>query len=385
MKRLSAHIHTVLNATLIALAFACMLAGRGSLWGCVLLTGLFALLTILQSVLLREADGNRMAAAAFLLFKTGIAFAGLFLYGGLGPAFLLCAVALDLCLACPPVWAGLLTIAGAGAALAFSSAGPDAIVAMSALFVVVYLLALVMKNERALLRNTADTISSLRVSEKKLRDTNRQIELFNERLAEAARAQERSRIARGIHDTLGHTLTAIVVQLSAALEKLGRDDDAAGECVRNGRDQAKSGLASVRETIHMLDDAGTSFAEKLRRAVGIAEKSMQVQVLTVIDSEPAPAESIQQLLLSCLKEGLTNGVRHGGATAFVFRLERSGGRLSFHLEDNGAGCQTLTKGFGLTSMEEAVEQAGGTLDATGLPDGGFCLRVILPCADGNGA
>jgi signal transduction histidine kinase len=346
---------------------------------------LFVLLTSAQYALIREGGKNQAVRILLMVSKVALSFGSALFFKGLGPFILFCVVVFDICLACPAIWSGVLSAVGICAFLVITGGSRDMILIRIVLAAIVYLLAYVVKKEELIMRSTVETISSLRVSEKKLQDTNQQIELYHDKLADAARMQERTRIAKGIHDTLGHMLTAITVQLSAALQMLGQDDDAARRCVQNARSQAKGGLDSIRETIHMLDDTGASFASRLKGAMEAAEKSMQIQVLAIIDPGVEPREDIQQYLLSSLKEGLTNGVRHGRATAFVFKLEKVGGNILFYLEDNGVGCAELTKGFGLTAMEEIAEQSGGSSEAFGMPDGGFYLRITLPDTDVKGA
>lgn len=372
----------IFTGALHAAAAALLLFGHMErLWQALPLLGAFMLASLLQYEL--AGPGAARFAWAILAARAALAAGCLLLFGGPGAALLLLAVALDGCLLLPPLPAGLLCLAALGATLAFTPPSPEAWTPCAALYASVYFLARAARKESETGRSAAETAADLRVREKRLAEANERLRQTQEELGEAARLRERSRIARGIHDTLGHTLTAVIVQLSAALQVLDRDGDAARRNVSGARDQAKDALSRVRDTVHMLETSGLTFAEKLREAAGAAEAGLHVKVLTMLSDGLAPSAEAQQLLLSCLREGLTNGVRHGEATAFLLQVVGEGGALRLRLEDNGRGCETLQKGYGLTAMEETVEQCGGTLKAAGMEGGGFFLEVTLPCGTGE--
>lgn len=363
----------------IAALAALVAPNIGGLWLCVLYFGAFALTSLLHEALGR-GGGRARSEWAYIAMKAGLAAGSLFWFRGLGPAFLLCILVLDTSLAFRPIASGILSAAALAVLLAAQQPGLEAAILESALFVSIYLLANALKGEKELGKSMEETISALRINEKRLADANRRMQEYGGELEEAARIRERGRILKGIHDTLGHALTAITVQLSAALEVAGGEAPAAMEHVRSAREQARGGLASVRQTIHTLDDSGETFAERLKQAAEAAEKDMQIRILPIIESDIELTAEGRQILLSCLKEGLTNGVRHGGATAFVLKVEAAGDAVHLYLEDNGHGCASFAKGYGLTAMAEAVEQCGGTFEASGMPEGGFYLNITLPAA-----
>jgi signal transduction histidine kinase len=233
-------------------------------------------------------------------------------------------------------------------------------------------------------RQHDDRLSDLHRTGKALLLGQRRLQEEQLTLAESTRQAERSRMLKGIHDTLGHVLTAIIVQLSAAMQALDRPEQARTQ-IENARNAARDGLADVRSTIGQLDDQGRTLAEQLLALAASARADLSVEVLTLVDRELSVTPTAQALLLSAFREGLTNGVRHGQATAFVLRIERQAGQIRFDLEDNGQGCPTFKPGYGLTAMEEMAGQLGGTLEASSLPEAGFALRLVLPDHDPGGA
>jgi signal transduction histidine kinase len=227
-------------------------------------------------------------------------------------------------------------------------------------------------------QSSEEATRQLRLNSKNLLSNNRQIISSQEQALEQTRQKERNRMARGIHDTLGHTLTAILVQLSAALQLLPAELVDAREKITNARTEAKNGLANVRRTIENLDEQGQSFAEKVLALIQSAQAGLSVRILSLIDPDLALTAQQEAIVLSSLQEGLTNGVRHGDATNFVFRLEQNGNHCQFYLEDNGRGAPITKRGYGLTAMEASVGQLGGTFEAVNHPEQGFILRLTWP-------
>jgi signal transduction histidine kinase len=185
-------------------------------------------------------------------------------------------------------------------------------------------------------------------------------------------------MARGVHDTLGHTLTSVLVQLTAALECLPSREGKAYDHLIQAQQETRKGLARVRQTVEALDRQGQTLAEKLQEVIQSAQTGLAIQILPLTDPTLALRPAAEELVLSALQEGLTNGVRHGQATRFVFRLELAGDQLLFYLEDNGHGCPEPKPGYGLPAISQAAGQLGGECTAGSAAGEGFCLRIALP-------
>ena len=96
------------------------------------------------------------------------------------------------------------------------------------------------------------------------------------------------------------------------------------------------------------------------------------------DINVSPAK--HRFLCNTLKEGISNGLRHGNATAFWFELKTEEGKIRFYLSDNGTGLATenFESGFGLTTMRDRVRALGGDMYIMSEPDEGFELNIVLP-------
>jgi two-component system, NarL family, sensor histidine kinase DesK len=191
-------------------------------------------------------------------------------------------------------------------------------------------------------------------------------------LARLAAENERYRIARDLHDLLGHSLTTITVKAGLA-RRLGATDPAAGlQEIAEVEVLARQSLADVRAAVSSYRDvtlAGElANGRELLRAAGItAELPRAVDVV-----DPARHE----LFGWVVREGLTNIVRHANASSCAVRLSA----CAVEIVDDGAGPgagRTAPPGHGLSGLRERAAAAGGTVDAGPLQPTGWRLRVSL--------
>ena len=200
-------------------------------------------------------------------------------------------------------------------------------------------------------------------------------------VAEVTALEERQRIAKEIHDTAGHSLTTVIMQTEAAKLIIGENPEEAKGKIVAANLQAKHALEELRESVHLL--SGTRENQTLKDALeGILHESMDGTGIVIRsqieDVRVYPAKF--RFLCNTLKEGISNGLRHGGATAFWFEFKETEGKISFLLSDNGKGVpiKNLRKGFGLTSMQDRAKAFGGKVYFSSEEDEGFELHLTLP-------
>jgi len=189
-----------------------------------------------------------------------------------------------------------------------------------------------------------------------------------ERLAKVA---ERERIARDLHDVLGHALSVVVLKAELAAKLLGRDADAAAREIGDVERISRDALREVRATVagYRASLAGeVARAEEALRAAGVAFDAKLAR--------PCLNPVQESVLALALREGVTNVVRHSGARACRVRLEEDGHRACLMIEDDGRGHDDAGEGSGLAGMRERVAALGGTLDRWS--EEGTRLRIILP-------
>ncbi len=198
---------------------------------------------------------------------------------------------------------------------------------------------------------------------------------------EVSALEERQRIAKDIHDTAGHSLTTVIMQTENAKRMLDSNPTEAKQKIIAANLQAKNALEELRNSVHLL--SGASERVTLQDALlSIIHESTDGTGIT-IRSEIAnvtlsPAK--HRFLCNTLKEGISNGLRHGGATAFWFELKEEGGQLRFLLSDNGRGIsqEELCLGFGLNTMQQRARALGGEVEFVSDLEEGFELSLRLP-------
>jgi signal transduction histidine kinase len=194
-------------------------------------------------------------------------------------------------------------------------------------------------------------------------------------------AEERTRMARELHDTVGHHLTVIKVGLENAERYRVRDPEAAWQDVRQAKTLTGEALHEVRRGVRALRPPaldGFRGGEALRELARSFDGTGLAVTVAVEGSERPLDETREIVLYRAVQEGLTNALRHSGGTAVVVRLGFTPGAVRLSVTDDGRGAGTAAPGFGLTSLAERVQAAGGTFRAGDREGGGHQVLVDLP-------
>lgn len=201
-----------------------------------------------------------------------------------------------------------------------------------------------------------------------------------EALEEIVALEERNRIAHEIHDTVGHTLTATIMQLEATKRLLAVDGERAMEKLSAAQGLVRNGLDQIRSVVRMLkeDAVRTDLRESLTALIAETEDVTGVVIDYDISPLPELPPLYRKVVFHALQEGLTNGLRHGRGYRFQFRLEVVGDHLHFSLNNDGAPYEDAPFGFGLSAMKERVEHLGGSLRVEASPGWGCALQIRLP-------
>ena len=199
--------------------------------------------------------------------------------------------------------------------------------------------------------------------------------------AKVTALEERQRIAKDIHDTAGHSITTIIMQTEAARLVIDSDPADAKRKIAAANLQARNALEELRESVHLLSGAKEQLTlrETLMNIIHESTDGTGIVIRADID-DITLCNAKHRFVCNTLKEGISNGLRHGSATAFYFELKRKGERISFLLSDNGKGtdeCQ-LKKGFGLKGMTARAEAFGGEISFESEPGEGFEIHISLP-------
>ncbi len=189
--------------------------------------------------------------------------------------------------------------------------------------------------------------------------------------------EERNRVARDIHDGLGHALTVVQMQIKAARAVLAARPDRADEMLSKAQHQAEEALQEVRRSVGALREPRppVPLPEALRALTETAGVPTGLEVRG--ERRPLPAEA-EESLFRAAQEGLTNVRKHAHATKAELVLDYSRPGVRLEVRDDGAGLTgSADGGFGLLGLRERATQLGGRLTLDSAP-GGATLRMELP-------
>lgn len=192
--------------------------------------------------------------------------------------------------------------------------------------------------------------------------------------------EERNRIAKDIHDTAGHSMTTVIMQTEAAKLLIDDNPQEAKSRIISANIQAKNALEQMRESVHLLAgrDKVHSLKEEIEEVIAQTIDGTDVKARYDLDDAQPDAEGYR-FIVNSLKELLSNGIRHGNATAFYVELKERKDEICLLVSDNGAGVKgEIKEGFGLRGIREKAEKLGGRLWLSGEEGEGFEAEITLP-------
>jgi signal transduction histidine kinase len=212
--------------------------------------------------------------------------------------------------------------------------------------------------------------------------------LERERAAEAAAvaAEERTRIARELHDIVSHSISVVTIQTQAVRRRLGPDHAREREDLAAVEATAREALAEMRRLFGVLRSDGESASlapqpglHELERLVQqVRSSGLDVKVEVEGERYELPP-GVDLAAYRIVQEALTNTLRHSGATCARVVLDYAPGRLGVVVEDDGRGLTAATTGgHGLVGVRERVALYGGTVELGPGPGGGLRLAAALP-------
>jgi signal transduction histidine kinase len=214
---------------------------------------------------------------------------------------------------------------------------------------------------------------------------NAQLLAARERERELAVAEERVRLARDIHDGLGHHLTVLSVQLQAAERLLDRDPARVADTLALCRAETQAALADVRQSVAALRQSpldGRSLAAALEKLTSDFAQAAAVQASFGQQGQAVPLPAAAAMTVyRAAQEGLTNMQKHAAhATRVTVTLTYTAGDVQLIVQDDGAVAAVPhdRSGFGLAGLQERADQLGGTLRAAPQSPQGFLLELRLP-------
>lgn len=242
-------------------------------------------------------------------------------------------------------------------------------------FIILLVREQVSENARIIYLNDA-----LRNANQELQNANMQLENYAKGIEEMTQTRERNRLAREIHDTLGHALTGIAMGAEACSVLIDAKPEMAKEQLLTISNVAKQGIKDVRRSVNALRPdalekenllaAVTKCIDDMRQTTGV---DIQFTCNATLDKFHEDEEDV---IYRIVQESITNAIRHGHATRIQIDMEKIFSTLNIRIKDNGCGAEKIKKGFGLHHMEERIAMLQGELMVDG--SDGFLIEAKIP-------
>lgn len=212
----------------------------------------------------------------------------------------------------------------------------------------------------------------------KLERTNAELRSARELLAHSSRVAERLRIARELHDAVGHRLVALSLNLEVASHQT---EEKAREPLQTAQSLTRQVLTDIGE---IVDTLGRAEKLDLRRALeALAEEIPRPQVhLQLPEGLAVEDAEVAHLLLRCCQEIVTNAAKHAQAENLWLDVTQEDGAIEVKARDDGRGAEAVAAGRGLAGMRERLESAGGRLEVATRPGMGFSVAALVPVRRG---
>ena len=214
----------------------------------------------------------------------------------------------------------------------------------------------------------------------KLREANVQLEENALKIANMSKIEERNRLAREIHDTLGHVLTGVVTGIDACNELIVLAPEVAKKQLENIANAARQGMTDVRRSVKALRP---DVLEKLPFEEALAKMISEMVLSTRVKinySNTADLDNLgedeEDAIYRIIQESITNAIRHGRADKIDISIKNQRGLILVTVADNGIGCKKIKNGFGLSHMKERLDLLGGELSCDG--SNGFIITAGIP-------
>lgn len=225
----------------------------------------------------------------------------------------------------------------------------------------------------------------LNATNMELQEAYTQLELYAKEAEKMVETRERNRLAREIHDTLGHALTGIITGIEACMALMDVAPDATKIQMKAIADVARQGITDVRRSVNALrPDALEKFnlEEALENVVGEMRGATGAEIIYHC-SVPLNGfnQDEEEIIYRIVQESITNAIRHGKASRVWIDINRYHYLMRIAIRDNGIGCKNIKKGFGLHHMEERLDMLHGNLCYNG--EDGFVIEAQIPLRWGS--
>ncbi len=199
-------------------------------------------------------------------------------------------------------------------------------------------------------------------------------------VAYLAETRERNRIAREIHDNVGHSIAGILIQLQAAHKLYRKDNEKSQEILKKSIDGLADTVTLLRDTVHNIRPSEIVGVDYIKTIISNFN-FCPVQFGFTGNFDMLPTNHME-IIGTSIKEALTNASKHSRATKIEISIDINDGYTRLYIKDNGIGCKSIKEGMGLSGIRERVSNTGGTVSISA--EDGFLIVCVIPRFNSEG-
>ncbi|MCX8132199.1 MAG: sensor histidine kinase [Clostridia bacterium] len=257
----------------------------------------------------------------------------------------------------------------------------ESVFLITAVFVIAFVFAMQLKKLHSSFKEVEELYDQNRKYSYQVEDAKKRLEEYMKKIESVSQLEERNRISQEIHDTLGHKLTGVLMQLDAAIRVAEVDSEKGKHIIYSVRENMEACVEILRQTVRNINPKDYTnrilsiqqMIEDFRRATGI-------DVTFSIAGAPVKLyPSAEIALYKNCQEAITNAVRHGNAKKIEVVLKYLEKSVEMTVKDDGSGCKEVINGIGIKGMEERVSLLGGKLMISAA--NGFEVRTVIPVSN----
>ena len=260
---------------------------------------------------------------------------------------------------------GALYAAGAGVS--------DIVLPYFIMFAVIYLY-----------RKNLQEKSKVELLNRELKTANATLKEYSDRIEELAVTKDRTRSAQELHDSLGHYLAALKMNLEFAGKTAGHQPERVKQIIHKAHDLTKESILKLRQAVTLLQGSlsGREFEQALRDIFSHFQEAGSIRFELEMDAAIEAAQpDVKHCLYQSVQETITNAMKHGHASYVSVRIQKDRSMIAAHIYNNGSACGTIVKSNGLKGIEKRAAALGGEAVFSSGNETGFDVKIRIPCKE----
>lgn len=233
-----------------------------------------------------------------------------------------------------------------------------------------------------LIRNIVTEKTKVEKLNNELNKTNLTLEKYSNKIEELTTIKERTRIAEELHDSIGHSLVALSMNLEYAENIVDIKPEKAKTTIENCYNLSKDCLTTLRKAVSVLKENTTSITNLRDDIENIFINFINTNkykfTLDFDEEVERAANEIKVCIFKTIREAVTNGIKHGNATFFNIHIYKLENNIIFKIENNGSSCKEIVRSNGITGMEERIRLLKGEITFESEANSGFTIEGKIP-------